>query len=57
MLNVIFNEALAIMAERQNSTAVYCGWGTTMDTMVEDYLCQGGKWSLVSKVLNLAYYR
>ena len=55
-INAIFNEALAIMAERAASSTVYCGWGTTMEWMIDDYLQQGGSSRLVRKVLNTAYY-
>ena len=53
----IFNSAIDAMAERQFSSTVYCGWGTTIDQMVDEFCDQGGSWRLVRKVLNLAYYR
>ena len=56
-INTIFIEALAIMAERAASSTIYCGWGTTMEWMIDDYIAQGGSYSLVRKVLNTAYYR
>ena len=56
MLNEIYKEALAVMSQRSQSSTVYCGWGTTIDDMVNDYCLMGGSWRLVRKVLNLAYY-
>lgn len=57
MLLQIYLEAVATMIERSYSTTIYCGWGTYIDSLVDDYINQGGDYRLVQKVLNLAYYK
>lgn len=54
MLQVILTEARAILSERKASSTIYCGWGTYLDSLVYDYIDQGGSWRVVRKVLSLA---
>lgn len=34
-----------------------CGWGTTIEQMVDDLMDSGHSWNIVCKVMNLAFYR
>lgn len=34
-----------------------CGWGTTIEQMVDDLMDSGHSWNIVRKVMNLAFYR
>ena len=54
MLITILREAKAIMDERAGSTTIYSGWGSYLDSIVDDYIDQGGSWALVRKVLRIA---
>ena len=56
-LQTIFSAAKEVMAERSYSSTIYSGWGTTkVDSMVREFVSNGGSWNLVRQVLNLAYY-
>ncbi len=57
LLLTIYQMAIDAMIERSHSSTVYCGWGSMIDNLVDDYINQGGDYRLVQKVLNLAYYK
>lgn len=37
------------------SGVVYCGWGTTLDRMIDEYFDLGGEYTMIRHIENMAY--
>jgi hypothetical protein len=57
MLNLILIGFVEMHRDRIGSGTVYCGNGTTVDTVVSEYLDNGGSIAIVIKVDAMAYAR
>jgi hypothetical protein len=57
MLNDLLIELTAMYIQRSYSATVYCGYGTTIDRMVEEYLDQGGNYRMIWTLNDMAYNR
>ena len=57
MLQEIYKEMVATLRDRGNSSTVYCGWGTTIDRLIEEYLSTGGPWRIIRQLEILAEHK
>ncbi len=57
MLNELLNEFFDMYRDRIGSGTVYCGNGTIIDRLIDEYLDNGGSIAIVIKVDAMAYVR
>ncbi len=57
MLVELYNELTDMYWDRRGSSTVYSGNGTTVYTVVSEYLDMGGSFAIVKKIDALAYAR
>lgn len=55
MLNDLLVELTAMHIDRAFSATVYCGYGTTVDRMIDEYLDAGGNYRIIRRLDNMAY--
>jgi hypothetical protein len=57
MLNQLLIELTDMYCDRIGSGTVYSGYGTTLYRLVCEYLDEGGSYTMIHKIDNMAYAR